>query len=127
MLTVKVIEPFKRRGELQPPGTILTIPSEMLGLLDGKVAPVTTDKDIENFDRQKWGSEIERMTRAACGRYPGGLRDWMKDKRPDLYQRLKQAENNIDGGYDQEDAPQLKTSLAEYVMVLEVAAKEARK
>ncbi|MRR07484.1 MAG: hypothetical protein EG828_11195 [Deltaproteobacteria bacterium] len=89
--------------------------------------PAKQIADSAPFDRQKWGAEIERVTRAVCERFSGSLRDWMKDKRPDLYQRLKQAENDIDGGYDQEDAPQLKAALAEYVTVLEIAANETRK
>lgn len=72
----------------------------------------------EEYDRQKWAAEIERTIHEICSRYPGSLRDWLEKERPPLYAKMKQAERDIDGGFEDQDAGRLRKGLDEYQAIL---------
>lgn len=72
----------------------------------------------EEFDRQKWAAEIERTIDEICSRYPGSLRDWLQAERPALYAKMKQAERDIDDGFEEQDAGRLRKGLDEYQGIL---------
>lgn len=79
---------------------------------------VPSPSKVAEFDIQKWAGEIELGVHNICDTFPGSLRDWLREKRHDLYAAMIRAEQDIDDGYEGRDAGRLRRGLDQWQAVL---------
>lgn len=92
MPTVKVIRPFKRRGEVMTPGAVLTIEAADLGKLDGYVEPLDLHRMVGEVL-----AEVDRLGRPWPTRFLVDMPAEDRDRLRGLEQRIDAAILSGDG------------------------------